>query len=345
MANSATISYSNVMQTTVFPTKEQAILLDGIDGIPIKEYVKNILRLVPSENIRIVSRILGNRICMYLASKELAEKSVNENKTVKINEIPVRIRPLITQNKRIIISNVPPIIPHAFLVDVLKGHQAKVCYLNSKNAENDDDLTHDNNINTIDNPNVNDTSNNMQMDLTIPQTQIEQADRQTSNLNNKRPHSMTTTSSERQIDNISEDLETNLVKCEFKSPAQIDRSKHRKKLIKAASKDSDHQEKNSKDLELLRNIIETNPNRYKVSFLEFKNFIERTIGSRNISVLVNEFTTDAKHLASILEELYPYLTTRSMKNRFTRIKNLIKFDLTNTNFYDSLSNTSESEDN
>lgn len=65
-------SYATAIQTETFPTKDQAIMLDGIDGITIKEYAIAIGNITTPTDIRFISRISNNRICVHLSTKEIA---------------------------------------------------------------------------------------------------------------------------------------------------------------------------------------------------------------------------------------------------------------------------------
>lgn len=48
------VSYANVTKQDVFPTKEQVIILDSIEGITIMEYASTIAKLTgPSASIHI----------------------------------------------------------------------------------------------------------------------------------------------------------------------------------------------------------------------------------------------------------------------------------------------------
>ena len=88
-------SYSNVIQKDNFPTKEQAIVLVSIEGSTFKNYTHTIEKLVDPNNIRFVSRISKNRICMYLSSTEIVNR-LTENKTrVNIGNSVLEIRLLI----------------------------------------------------------------------------------------------------------------------------------------------------------------------------------------------------------------------------------------------------------
>ncbi|OXU23280.1 hypothetical protein TSAR_003834 [Trichomalopsis sarcophagae] len=58
-------------------------------------------------------------MCIFLADKIASSELVN--KTVKIKDADLKIRPLIEKNKRVVISNVNPIIPHETVLNALKN--------------------------------------------------------------------------------------------------------------------------------------------------------------------------------------------------------------------------------
>lgn len=113
------LSYANVTQSECFPKKDQAIVIDAIDEIPIKEYITAIGSIVKPNNIRYASRISNNRICIFLADKRFVDSLIDNNTKVNIRDNSLSIRPLITRAKRIILSNVCPIIPHQKIIDSL----------------------------------------------------------------------------------------------------------------------------------------------------------------------------------------------------------------------------------
>lgn len=123
--NKKPLSYATAAQQNLFPTKEQAIILDSIEGVPIKDYVSAIGGLIGPNNIRFVSRISNNRVCMYLASKEIADTLIEANSNITVGNNSLVIRPLLTKNKRIILSNVCPIIPHHILLQELNKIHVK----------------------------------------------------------------------------------------------------------------------------------------------------------------------------------------------------------------------------
>lgn len=105
-------SYATVTQNTMFPKKDQAIIIDALENVQIKDYAQALGRVIEPSQIRFLSRISNNRICIYVSSKSIADDIIDNKKYVIIQNQKLTIRPLISRNKRIIISNVCPIIPH-----------------------------------------------------------------------------------------------------------------------------------------------------------------------------------------------------------------------------------------
>jgi hypothetical protein len=105
-------SYATVTQTTTFPKKDQAIVIDALENVQIKDYAQALGRIIEPSHIRFLSRISNNRICIYVSSKLIVDEIIDNKKYVTIQNQKLPIRPLISRNKRIIISNVCPIIPH-----------------------------------------------------------------------------------------------------------------------------------------------------------------------------------------------------------------------------------------
>ena len=113
-------SYSTVTQSG--PTKDQAIVIEAHVGIPIKDYIYAIGKLTEPTNIRFVSRISNNRICIYLANKKSVEEICTHYPRIEINNIQLEVRPLLTKQKRVILSNVCPVIPHSEIEKIFIKH-------------------------------------------------------------------------------------------------------------------------------------------------------------------------------------------------------------------------------
>ncbi|KAH0561119.1 hypothetical protein KQX54_013300 [Cotesia glomerata] len=76
-------NYSNALLTEIVPEKDQAIILDAIDGVQIHEYAVVIGTKIGPENLRHLSRISNNRVCIYVATKDIADTLIDIHKTVK----------------------------------------------------------------------------------------------------------------------------------------------------------------------------------------------------------------------------------------------------------------------
>lgn len=102
-----------------FPKKNQAIIFNTIDGIPQIEYIKAISLITNPLNIKFASRISNNRFSVYFSNSNIVNDIVTNNPTINVNDHVITIRRLENQAKRIIISNVSPIIPHSYITEAL----------------------------------------------------------------------------------------------------------------------------------------------------------------------------------------------------------------------------------
>ena len=98
--------------------------MDAVNGIPLKSYIIEIGKSVNPANIRFVSRISQGRVCFYLDSKSTVDKLIDNNAKINIEYQIIEIRLLISKMKRIILSNVCPIIPHDEIMQVLEKSMA-----------------------------------------------------------------------------------------------------------------------------------------------------------------------------------------------------------------------------
>lgn len=94
--------------------------MNALENTDQMKYLKPIGRLVNPKNIIFCFRITGNRICMYLANKALADKIMISPFIIIGNE-RVQIRRLITPSKRLVISNLCPTIPHENIIQALEN--------------------------------------------------------------------------------------------------------------------------------------------------------------------------------------------------------------------------------
>ena len=113
--SSQNVSYAQAAQREIRPIRNQAIVMDSLDGLTRRDYALAIGEKIVPENMRYISRISHSRICIYLNSEENATKLIDTHKYVNINNTRIEIRPLISTSKRIIISNVNPTIPNTLI--------------------------------------------------------------------------------------------------------------------------------------------------------------------------------------------------------------------------------------
>jgi len=104
----------------VFPEKDQAFVMDAPQGIAKNDFIMGVGKLIGPKNVIFASRITNQRICIYLASKQVLEKFMNENKGVHIGDSFYPAKRLVAPSKRIILSNVSPSIPNSVIYDELE---------------------------------------------------------------------------------------------------------------------------------------------------------------------------------------------------------------------------------
>lgn len=112
------MTYSNVANSG--PSKEQAIVLNALNDIKIKDYIFAIGDLIGPKKIISASRISRNRVCIYLDSKATADNFTESREGIEIEGKFVRVKKLISPTKKIILSNVHTSIPNSILADMLK---------------------------------------------------------------------------------------------------------------------------------------------------------------------------------------------------------------------------------
>lgn len=115
-----TRQYSQVVQTSLFPKREQGIILNVNDNLRLNDYVTAVGEITQPKNILFASKISNNRICIYLSNKQIVENLTNTYETIQIKGHNIGVRPLVTPAKRLILSNVSPCIPHEILENKVK---------------------------------------------------------------------------------------------------------------------------------------------------------------------------------------------------------------------------------
>lgn len=70
---------------------------------------------VGRKKIIFASSISNNRFCIYLSAKNIMDNLISNHPDIVINNVKIEARILINPDKRIIISNVSPSIPHSII--------------------------------------------------------------------------------------------------------------------------------------------------------------------------------------------------------------------------------------
>ncbi|CAG5073489.1 Similar to Transposon TX1 uncharacterized 82 kDa protein (Xenopus laevis), partial [Cotesia congregata] len=304
---------------------------------------------------------------IYLATKELVKEFVEVQKTVLIGTQTLNIRPLVNSNKRIILSNVPPIIPHSYILDELHKLNIEIIsplsflrvglnepgfahimsfrrqvYIKANDALNY--LKFFNNYNiypTTDSPacfichveghlakecpaNNPKTSDNPSQP-NQSETQQPPSNREPSRPNApkagdkppmplldsgfKRPYALSGTSTE--------------------STSSITYKRELTMRDKTANKKKkeDKTEKINEPLQIpvsVQNEMSNNPTKHPCNFNQLQNLYDRTKGEKQVKNIIEEFKIDPTQTIMMLSSLYPLLSSRGMKSRFTKLRNRIR---------------------
>ncbi|KAJ8688456.1 hypothetical protein QAD02_024251 [Eretmocerus hayati] len=113
-------SYANAASAQPRPGKDQALIIEAIQGYTNDDYIDGLEKLLDPREIEYISKITGNRICVFLSNKNLAAPLTT--KKVQVVDHSLDIKSLIEQNKKVIISNVNPVLPNQVIINALKNH-------------------------------------------------------------------------------------------------------------------------------------------------------------------------------------------------------------------------------
>lgn len=109
---SNTKTFAKMTSNTVFPKKEQAIVLNTANEIPQLEYVKAFNKITLPKNITYASRISNYRFCIYFTDKCIVDELTQNYLHIEIKEYQIPFGSLVNPTKRYIISNAHTIISH-----------------------------------------------------------------------------------------------------------------------------------------------------------------------------------------------------------------------------------------
>lgn len=120
-----TINYATALKNKkqpeiTIPNMDQAIVLTTANEIWTEEYVYAVGDIIKPSNVIGAHKMSFDRMCIYLKSKDLANKFVEENPVIKIQNHDIQVRHLVKPAKRLIVSNVAIIIPHSIIISKLE---------------------------------------------------------------------------------------------------------------------------------------------------------------------------------------------------------------------------------
>lgn len=119
-------TFAETTANVQFPKKDQAVIFNTIEDVPQIEYIKAFSQLTNPNNIKFASRLPNNRFCIYFANKNIVEQIITKQPYIIINNKEVAFRRLINQAKRVIVSNVQPVIPHDVITNVFNNLSIKI---------------------------------------------------------------------------------------------------------------------------------------------------------------------------------------------------------------------------
>ena len=118
---SPTTRYATVAESDVFPKKDQTIIIESRPDIPLDEYTAAVRKLIGANSIRFASRMSHGRICMFLDSKQTADDLTEKHTSIIVQKHILELSPLVTKFKRLILSNVCPVVPHSIIKTALEN--------------------------------------------------------------------------------------------------------------------------------------------------------------------------------------------------------------------------------
>lgn len=364
--NRPVLSYANVTQNDHFPKKDQAIVLDAINEIPVKEYTTVIGAIVNLCNIRFVSRISNNRVCLFLADKKLVDSLVDAQTIISIRDYKLVIRLLISRAKRIILSNVCPIIPHQTIIDSLSALNVSVVspvtfiragmsepgyahihsfrrqvFIQPEDAQK---LPENIQVNydgtnfwvyiTTDNPTcfICKKEGHLAKQCASVSQPANLIDKETNQNNGNFLMTDVKSGTKRALSSSNSGKDTSSYKGDIEG-------KSLDKDLQTASKDKDSIKKHSikkvkTSLQVsgtvisagtddaflpIKEVLQAKRDQYVLNYEQFKDFIAKAAGNKNIALLASIYTNDIAGLTKTLRELYPHFKERAIKNRITRI--------------------------
>lgn len=371
--NQQTFSAIAKSQHTMFPKKEQAIVIDTIEGLPQIEYIKAIATIINVNHIRFASKISNNRFCIYLSSKEIVDHIITvTNYEIEIGSHKLKLRRLITPAIRIVLSNVSPTIPHEVIANTLTIKGLKLVspmtflraglgdegfshilsfrrqvYISEECRDIPDSILvqHDDSTYRLflstdgmkcylcrqpghlatQCPNGNDHSIVQNITLTKDDNPLEKNPSQADDISHKgvkRQASTSTASENQKEDKLSITTQnSNPLQKEPETDEPFKKPNQKPKKSKLSQSDSNLTQTIEEQLKPVEDLIKDDSRQYVLSYDLFKDLLENAYSTEDSLSVALSYTENVEGIINMINDIYPNLKHRSIKNRCTRIKN------------------------
>lgn len=113
-------SFAETTASINYPKMNQAIVLTAIEGLKQIDYLSAISKYTAPINIISASRISNNRFCIFLNTQNNADDLIKKHSSIFIGENEIFLRKLVNPSKKIILSNVYPIITNETIINAFQ---------------------------------------------------------------------------------------------------------------------------------------------------------------------------------------------------------------------------------
>lgn len=121
--NITPVSFASITKRSKYvpPSKAHGIIIETIESIPTEEYIYALEKIITNtQAIDKCQKQSNGRLTVYFTNTTTPEQLTKQFKTIEVCNNNIKIRPIITASKRIVISNACPTIPHEAIETKLK---------------------------------------------------------------------------------------------------------------------------------------------------------------------------------------------------------------------------------
>ncbi|KAJ8672470.1 hypothetical protein QAD02_003729 [Eretmocerus hayati] len=299
-------TFAKVFANSTRPRRQDAIVIESKEGLTNDDYLDGLEELIDLNQVKSISKTSGNRVCLYLESKTLVDSLKNKNVRVKDYVLPVK--PLINNNKRVVISNVHSSLPDELIVSALKnletGHISTACPQNSSiSADQFPELSKA--------PSGNDTNTTQSLQCLPTEPSNSMAQPNNSNINKR---ALSTSASE--ISTASADI-TN-VPTISRNESRSKKNAAKKPRIETPEEFQTFIEEALKPAE---KYFEEDLVNHSVSFKKFFNVVTKSYNDLKWFEDEEVIAIDPAELMSDIDTVYSLIQSKRMKSKLTRVKN------------------------